>query len=75
VAAETVSVPVIPQKANPNEINQVATGLCLFSHIEGEQCVVMAEVLDQILDRTAFVQKNRKVTELLPRLSDSATPR
>jgi hypothetical protein len=75
VAAETVTVPVIPQQANPNEINQVANGLCLFSHIEGELCVIMAEVLDQILDRAALVRKKRKVTELLLAFGDSATPR
>jgi len=66
VAAETVTVPVIPQQANPNEMNQVANWLFLFSHIECEECVAMAEVLDQILRRAVLVRKKRKVTELLP---------
>jgi hypothetical protein len=69
VAAETVTVPVIPHQTNPNQMNQPANWLFLFSHFEGERCVVMAEVLDQILDRAARVRKKGKVTELLPEFS------
>jgi hypothetical protein len=61
-----VIVPIIPQQANPNEMNQAAISFFLFSHFEC-QGVVMAEVLDRILDRAALVRKNGKVTALLPR--------
>ncbi len=64
-----VMAPVIPPQANPSEMNHAAIWFFLFSHFECEQCVVMAEILDQILDRAALVRKKGKVTELLPEFS------
>ena len=65
VAAEMVMAPVIPPQANPSEMNHAAIWFFLFSHFEREG-VVMAEILDQILDRAALVRKKGKVTALLP---------